>query len=181
LGDLKVTGVERREDLVLAGRSVANKLGLKSLEFINSSISQAELRGVDLVVALHACDTATDDAIARAIKADANYICVAPCCHQYVRQRMTPSTDLDALLRHGIILERFAEGLTDSLRVLALESHGYKTKLFEFISPEHTAKNVMITAVKTGRANQESAKTMQALKTKFDLKDFYLDTVLAKS
>ncbi|MFO0417751.1 MAG: class I SAM-dependent methyltransferase, partial [Pseudomonadota bacterium] len=181
LGDLKVTGVERREDLVLAGRSVANKLGLKSLEFINSSISQAELSGVDLVVALHACDTATDDAIARAIKADANYICVAPCCHQYVRQRMTPSTDLDALLRHGIILERFAEGLTDSLRVLALESHGYKTKLFEFISPEHTAKNVMITAVKTGRANQESAKTMQALKTKFDLKDFYLDTVLAKS
>jgi hypothetical protein len=136
------------------------------------------VKGADLVVALHACDTATDDAIAHAITADARYICVAPCCHTYLRKHFQSSDDVRPMLRHGIIQERFAEGLTDSLRVLVLEALGYQTKLFEFISLEHTAKNVMITAAKTGRPNRASLDAIHALKTKFCLADFYLDRVL---
>ena len=82
------------------------------------------------------------------------------------------------MLRHGILEERFAEGLTDSLRVLALEALGYQTKLFEFISLEHTAKNVMITASLTNRPNEQSLKALRELREKFSLSDFYLDRVL---
>lgn len=82
------------------------------------------------------------------------------------------------MLRHGILEERFTEGLTDSLRVLALEALGYRVKLFEFISLEHTAKNSMITAVKVGGQNTESLQAMRALKEKFSVRDFYLDKAL---
>jgi hypothetical protein len=130
------------------------------------------------MVALHACNTATDDALAQAIRTKVRYICVAPCCHSYVRQHFTPSEDLKAMLRHGILAERFAEGLTDSLRVLVLEALGYQTKLFEFISLEHTAKNVMITARYTGKKSEQSLQMLRALKEKFSLSDFYLDACL---
>jgi hypothetical protein len=170
-----VLGVEQREELVTKGRHVAEKLGCQNLEFTASAISSTDINTADLVVALHACDTATDDALLKAIEMKARYICVAPCCHQYVRQRLSPPPDLDAILRHGILAERFADGLTDSLRVLMLESLGYQTKLFEFIAPEHTAKNVMITAVMTGRPRLDANKQMRELSDKFGLRDFYLD------
>ena len=175
---LEVTGVEQRPELVLAGKAVASKLNLCNIEFIQDTISESKFTDVDVVVALHACDTATDDALIKAIKANAHYICVAPCCHKYLRQRFIPSDDLSAMLRHGILEERFVEGLTDSLRVLILEALGYQTKLFEFISLEHTAKNIMITAVKTGRANTTSLKTLRELKSKFGVRDLYLDRAL---
>lgn len=174
----RTIGIEQRHELVTAGKEVAHRLQLTSINFVASTIDSASVRDVDLVVALHACDTATDDAIAQAVALKARYICVAPCCHKYVRQRLCPSSDLKAILRHGILAERFADSLTDSLRVLLLESLGYQTKLFEFISPEHTAKNTMITAVFTGRKNSESAKQMQELRCKFQLGDFYLDRKL---
>jgi hypothetical protein len=85
---------------------------------------------------------------------------------------------LAPILRHGILEERFAESLTDSLRVLALEASGYNAKLFEFISPEHTAKNTMITASLTGRPNLDSLAALNRLKASFGLKDFYLDRIL---
>ncbi len=168
-------GVEQRQDLVTTGREVAARLQFSSIDFIASSIESAPVQAADLVVALHACDTATDDAIAKAIAVKARYICVAPCCHKYVRQRLSPPADLKPILRHGIIAERFADGLTDSLRVLMLESLGYEAKLFEFISPDHTAKNTMITGVLTGRKNTDSAKQIEELRHKFQLSDFYLD------
>ncbi len=173
-----VTGVEQRPELVHYGRDLAQSLGTRHLHFTEGTIATTPVKGADLVVALHACDTATDDAIAHAITADARYICVAPCCHTYLRKHFQSSDDLRPMLRHGIIQERFAEGLTDSLRVLVLEALGYQTKLFEFISLEHTAKNVMITAAKTGRPNRASLDAIHALKTKFCLADFYLDRVL---
>jgi len=169
--------VEQRPDLVSVGQGLAEQLQLPNLSFLHSSIGSSAITSADLVVALHACDTATDDAIHKAVAAQAEFICVAPCCHKYVRQRFTSSADLLPLLRHGILEERFCESLTDSLRVLVLESLGYQTKLFEFVSLEHTAKNVMITARKTGKINPESMRTLQQLKEKFDLSDFYLDTL----
>ena len=84
------------------------------------------------------------------------------------------------MLRHGILEERFAESLTDTLRVLALEAAGYDAKLFEFISPEHTAKNTMITASFSGKENLESLAALTRLKADFGLKDFYLDALLGR-
>jgi len=172
----RVIGVEQRQELVAAGQEIASRLGHTELEFIAGTIASTTIEKTDLVVALHACDTATDDALAKALNAQARYICVAPCCHKYVRQKFAPSQDLLPMLRHGILAERFADGLTDSLRVLALEGAGYQTKLFEFISPEHTAKNTIITAVRTGRRNSDSLRLLRDLCHKFALADFYLDT-----
>ena len=177
-GALKVTAVEQRAELITLGRRVAASLNVGTLFFQEGTIAEVDLSQPNLVVALHACDTATDDAIAKAIRANAQYLCVAPCCHKYVRARMAASSDLLPILRHGILEERFAESLTDSLRVLALEAAGYQTKLFEFISLEHTAKNVMITARKTGKPNTGSGDALRELKAKFGLQDFYLDRLL---
>jgi hypothetical protein len=179
LEQLKITAVERRLDLINLGRQVASSLGIESLSFQEGTIAESELTNPTLVVALHACDTATDDALAKAVRSGARYICVAPCCHKYVRARFKPSSDLLPILRHGILEERFAESLTDSLRVLALEAAGYQTKLFEFISLEHTAKNVMITASKTGKPNPDSLRAIKELQEKFGLEDFYLDQQLS--
>jgi hypothetical protein len=176
---LSVTGVEQRPELVEFGQEVVRTLGLSNLHFTAGSIASHPLESADLVVALHACNTATDDALAKAIRAKARYICVAPCCHAYVRQHCTASDDLKGMLRHGIIAERFAEGLTDSLRVLTLEALGYQTKLFEFISLEHTAKNVMITARYTGQKRSASLEMLHGLQSKFCLSDFYLDRILS--
>jgi hypothetical protein len=176
---LTLTAVEQRPDLVSLGQNIASSLGISSIDFIAGTIAESSLTAPTLVVALHACDTATDDALARAILNKARLICVAPCCHKYVRKQMNSADHLLApILRHGILEERFAESLTDSLRVLALEASGYNAKLFEFISPEHTAKNTMITASLTGRPNLDSLAALNRLKASFGLKDFYLDRIL---
>jgi hypothetical protein len=175
----RTAGIEQRADLVTIGQDLADRLEIPNLSFNQSSIATSDVQSADLVVALHACDTATDDAILKAVTANAEFICVAPCCHKYVRQKFTSSADLLPMLRHGIIEERFCEGLTDSLRVIMLESLGYQAKLFEFVSLDHTAKNVMITARKIGKPSHESRTILEKLKEKFKLSDFYLDMVLA--
>lgn len=173
---LAITAVEQRPNLVSLGRHVATSLGVNNIDFIEGTIAESPLTSPTLVVALHACDTATDDALARAITHKARYICVAPCCHKYVRKNIQGSESLLApMLRHGILEERFAESLTDTLRVLALEAAGYEAKLFEFISPEHTAKNTMITAALRGKQNSASLAAIQRLMDEFGLRDFYLD------
>ena len=177
----RVVGIERRTDLVTLGQGLAEKLECRSLSFQEGTIASSEISSADLVVALHACDTATDDALVKAVSVGAGFICVAPCCHKYVRQQFKSSPDLAPLLRHGILEERFTESLTDSLRVLALEALGYRVKLFEFISLEHTAKNSMITAVKCGGENAQSLRALQELRDKFSLSDFYLDRQLGLS
>jgi hypothetical protein len=103
---------------------------------------------VDALIALHACDTATDDALAKGIAAGAQLIVVAPCCQKELRAQLTAPPVLAGPLRHGIFQERQAEFVTDALRAELLEWCGYRTKVLEFISTEHTAKNLMIAAVK---------------------------------
>lgn len=118
--------------------------------------SEAGALSIDVLLALHACDTATDDAIWCGVKSGAAVIVVAPCCHKEVRRQMERGAPrgpagagpLAAALRHGIYRERTAEMLTDAMRALLLEMAGYEVSVFEFIGGEHTAKNVMITAVK---------------------------------
>lgn len=147
----KVVGIEARPDLVELCNGVAAKTGLSErLSFREGTISSAEIHACDVLIALHACDTATDDAIAKGVSAGARLILAAPCCQKELRPQMVPPAVLADALRHGIFQERQAEFVTDALRAQLLEWAGYRTRVFEFISTEHTAKNTMITAVKVG-------------------------------
>ncbi|RZK45867.1 MAG: SAM-dependent methyltransferase [Pedobacter sp.] len=149
--ETEVTGVEYRDDLVSLCNKIAHDSGHKTLNFLEGSIEKFDASGVDMLIALHACDTATDDAIFKGITANSALIVVAPCCHKQIRKEMERNKvehDLTFLTRHGVFLERQAEMVTDSIRALILEYSGYKVKVFEFISDAHTPKNVLIVGVK---------------------------------
>ncbi len=175
----EVKGVEIRQDLVDKCNNIAQKNKLIGLNFDLGSIDQYKIKSTDMVIALHACDIATDMAIAKGLEAEAKYIVVAPCCHKQIRKaiRKTESA-LNPILKHGILLERQAEMITDSIRALILESQGYEVKVFEFISSEHTGKNVMISAVKTGVVNKEAIKQIDALKAEFGIEEHYLESLI---
>ncbi len=143
-----VTGIESRPALVETTNQVARACGFDRLHFRAGDIAGAELAKVDVLVALHACDTATDDALAKGVAAGAKLLVVSPCCHKEVRPQLAAPPVLAEPLRHGIFLERQAEFATDALRALLLEWAGYRTKVFEFVSTEHTAKNLMIAAIR---------------------------------
>ncbi len=145
---LNVRGIETRRDLAELCRRVATAEQCDGLRFECGTIASTALERVDVLVALHACDTATDDAIAKGIQAGASLLLVAPCCHQELRPQLRPPPPLSDVLKHGILRERHAEWVTDALRAALLEWAGYETKVFEFIATEHTAKNLMIAAAK---------------------------------
>ncbi|HEY3251630.1 MAG TPA: SAM-dependent methyltransferase [Ignavibacteria bacterium] len=177
--DLK--GVEERKELVDFSNEVSNQSGFLGLMFYKGLIINFPPSKSDIVVALHACDTATDEAIAKAISSFAEIIILAPCCHKYVRKQIKIPQNLNSIFKHGIIEEHVSSFITDGLRSLMLEAYGYKTKIFEFISSEHTAKNIMITAVKSKPAasfNENKIKEIENVKSQFGLKDFYLDKIL---
>lgn len=145
-----VTGVEARPELVdLCNRTAREHALAPRLAFTAGHIADMPLAACDILIALHACDTATDDALARGIAAGAKLLVVAPCCQKELRSQLTAPPVLAEALRHGIFQERQAEFVTDSLRAQLLEWAGYKTKVFEFISTEHTAKNLMIAAIES--------------------------------
>ncbi len=146
--DAQVTGVELRQDMVVLGNTAAQRLGLAGLNFEQGDVSTFAPRAVDVMIALHACDTATDHAIHKGIRAGAAIILCSPCCHKQLRPQLLSPHPLRPILQHGIHLGQEAEMLTDGLRALLLESRGYQTQVFEFISLEHTQKNKMILAVK---------------------------------
>ncbi|MFM7100651.1 MAG: class I SAM-dependent methyltransferase [Verrucomicrobiota bacterium] len=149
--DPEVLGVEERADLVEGAAEVARACGFTGLQFLAGRIQDAPLSEVDILVALHACDTATDDALARGIGAGARLLVVSPCCHREVRPQLEPGPGLEPVLRHGILRERQAELATDALRAALLEAAGYEARVCEFVSPEHTGKNLMIAAVRRAR------------------------------
>ncbi len=142
--NVKITGVDTKAELVSIDNDIAKASEFENLKFVHGWIGDYALKNVDVLIALHACNTATDDAIFKGIKAEANLIVVAPCCHQEIRPQMRAPEFLSGILRHGVMLEREAETVTDGLRSLLLERSGYATKLFEFVSTEHTPKNNMI-------------------------------------
>lgn len=161
------TGIDVRPKLVNEINSIAERLSLPGLSFQTGTIasflqnrqeaSNITSNDFNILIALHACDTATDDAIWSGIQSGADLIVVAPCCHKELRSQLDRSSSSNHpysdVLRHGIYRERMAETVTDSLRALLLESAGYNhVRVFEFIGGEHTAKNVMITALKRGGA-----------------------------
>jgi len=162
---LQVRGVESRPELVDLCNGIAAANQFDGLRFEAGTIESVALERVDVLVALHACDTATDDAIATGIRAGASLIVVAPCCHRELGRQLRPPPALAPAFQHGILRERQAEFVTDALRAALLEWAGYDAKVFEFIATEHTAKNLMIAAVKTAREadRDQAARRVQAL------------------
>ena len=182
--EAEIIGVEYRADLVGKCNAIAQAAGFKGLKFVEGSIAEYDCTGADVVIALHACDTATDDAIAKAVKAQAALIVVAPCCHKQIRQSMGKVGSEHALapmLQYGTYVERMAEMVTDGLRAQLMELSGYKTNLFEFISDAHTPKNVMIVATKAGKpANVEKLRAaIERTKAEFGIAQHHLETLLA--
>ena len=167
--EAEVTGVELRPDLVQLCNKVADRLGRTGLHFELGDVRQRTATPLDIVIALHACDTATDHAIHLGIRAGASLIICSPCCHQQIRPQLKSPAMLAPMLQHGIHLGQEAEMLTDSLRALLLEAHGYDTQVFEFVSLEHTSKNKMILAVK----RQQPLPAEPVLAQIRALKDFY--------
>jgi len=169
----KVTGVEFREDLVSLCNDIAKQSHFEQLHFVEGTIEDYKVKEINLLIALHACDTATDDAIFKGINAGAELIVVAPCCHKQIRREIEKhkvKNDVSFLTKYGIFLERQAEMVTDGIRALILEYYGYKTKVFEFISDAHTPKNVLVVGVKRAESpktkdqSEERAKILQKIK-----------------
>lgn len=175
-----VTGVEIRPDLIKKCNNIAQKVGFEKLHFEEGFISDYDLPPTDMLIALHACDTATDDAIYKGIQANAHLIICAPCCHKQIRRQIQFSQHLQPVIDHGILLERQAEMVTDTIRALLLEWSGYRTKVFEFISTEHTGKNVMIVGQKhQGTIDQPAiVQKINGLKTEFGIDFHYLERLL---
>jgi len=180
----RVTGIEQREDLAQLSNDISTAVDFNELKFLNSTINDNKIKKADVVIALHACDTATDDAIAKAIAVKSEIIILAPCCQKYVRKHLHIPEELKGVFKHGILEEHLASFITDGLRALVLESYGYKTKVFEFISGDHTSKNIMITAVLdefTDDSYFAKVVEIEKMKSQFGLSDFYLDKLLTKT
>lgn len=184
---VEVVGVEYRADLVEQCNNIAAAEQFKNLRFVQGSIADYDCSGADIVIALHACDTATDDAIHKAVRADAALIVVAPCCHKQIRRAMekpAPDHPLAFLMQYGTYMERLAEMVTDGMRAQLMELQGYRTNLFEFIADAHTPKNVMIVAVKAGGAPHSKTRNMlqeslAATKAQFGIAYHQLERLLS--
>ncbi|MEI7597227.1 MAG: SAM-dependent methyltransferase [Bacteroidota bacterium] len=177
----EVYGVEYRKELVDFCNEIAQKSKFSNLTFKSGSIAQTDISGINMLIALHACDTATDDAIFKGIQANAQIIICAPCCHKQIRAQMKPNNALKEITKHGILLERQAETITDTIRGLILEAYGYKTKIFEFIETEHTPKNVLIVGVKKdadAEINSKKLAEVSKLKELFGIEMHYLESLL---
>jgi SAM-dependent methyltransferase len=163
----QVTGVEFRPELVELCNKIAKNTRFNNLSFEQGSIENYKNADTNILIALHACDTATDEAIYNGITSQADLIVVAPCCHKQIRRQMEAgkaSNDLEFLTKYGIFLERQAEMVTDGIRALILEYFGYKTKVFEFISDAHTPKNVMIVGLRNPTIQQNDRQILQKIK-----------------
>jgi len=150
--DVKVIGIDVRTTSRDRNNEIAKKLGITdSIEFRAEEIEDTTVSHADVAIALHACDTATDDAIAWAVKSEAKLLMIAPCCHHDIQSQLSDSPEPWSLItRYGIMRERLADLLTDSLRMQILKLRGYRVEAIEFIGGEHTPRNLMIRAVKTG-------------------------------
>ena len=196
--DIEMEGVEIRPDLVVKINEIIKESNLKDFRFVESSIDSYQLSAVssqqptansqqptansqlDVLIALHACNTATDDAIIKGIESGAKLIICAPCCHKQIRQEMEKSKVVDPITRYGIFLERQAVMITDAIRALIMEYYGYKTQVMEFIEMEHTPKNILLVGRKSDAPVDKEAilKQIEALKKQYGIEKHYLEKVL---
>ena len=163
-------GVDYSETVIEASKRMAKNLGYNNMEFIKADLTEytPPIRP-DIVVSLHACDTATDMALALGIRAKSRAIVSVPCCHKDILKQYSYEP-FEAITKHGILKARLADTLTDGLRAAYLESVGYKVSMIEYISPLETPKNIMIRAVYTGKKNEKSKQDFENLKEMLNVK-----------
>jgi SAM-dependent methyltransferase len=178
--DVSVTGVDTKTDLVGLGNDIAKASGFDGLNFVVGSIGDYDIGNVDILIALHACNTATDEAIFKGIAAKADLIVAAPCCHQQIRPQLQAPEMFRDILKHGVMLERTAEIITDGLRSLLLERSGYSTKLFEFVATEHTPKNNMLvgTRAENDRDTVHLQQQIDEIKRSYGISEQRLEQLL---
>eukprot|EP01080_Neovahlkampfia_damariscottae_P000550 gene550-8062_t len=188
--NVKSIGIDVNEDVIAKAEKLADKLKFNSKfltskiqdvpeEFIQKEFSKTEdgtgSDNVDILFALHACNTATDESIAKGIRLNSKVIICAPCCHHEIKL----NDKNESILQYGILKNRFEDILTDTFRALILKIFGYKTEVFEFISPEHTSKNIMIRAVKTQQmGNKKYLKEYKELKERWNISQTKLEEIL---
>lgn len=176
--EVEIIGLDLKAEVVRDCQRIADKLHCRGLRFEVGDIAGYSANGpVDLSVSLHACDTATDAAIAQAVRWQAKVILAVPCCQHEVAGLLSDDT-LHGLLRHGILKERFAALATDALRAALLEAVGYRTQVVEFIDLEHTPKNLLLRAVRTDRPNSAARERYDQFKAQLGLQGFTLEQLL---
>ena len=176
-----ITGVELRSNLVGFCQNVADQVGFNHLDFFEGDVRSYQPAKLDVMIALHACDIATDFAIHTGIRLNASMIMCAPCCHKELRPQLKSPEVLQPMLQFGIHAGQQAEMLTDTLRALLLKAYGYETKVFEFVALEHTSKNKMILATKRKDIQQPDPNIMQqiqALKAMYGIEKQSLELLL---
>ncbi|MBU5308806.1 SAM-dependent methyltransferase [Clostridioides mangenotii] len=162
-------GIDYSETVIKASKKMADNLGYKNMDFIKEDLTNyTPNKEIDLVISLHACDTATDMAIGLGIRAKSKAIVVVPCCHKELLGQYKYEV-LDPIIKHGVFKARFADLLTDGMRTLMLEARGYETSVVEYISPLDTPKNLMIRAVKKKEKNEKALNEYEELKAKFSV------------
>jgi hypothetical protein len=180
--EVQIVGLDRKADVVRHCQEIANRLNCAGLEFREGDLWHHQETNIHLAVSLHACDTATDEALAKAVAWQADVIFAVPCCQHEIAGKL-PAEFLPAIQENGILKDRLAAILTDALRAKALETLGYKTQVVEFIDMEHTAKNVLIRAIRRPGdldASPLAIREYEDLKASLGLESFHLDRALAK-
>ena len=164
--NVRVIGVDRRADVIAAAQKMAQQLDVSDkVSFVAEDLSTFDIRqaavhsSVDMVISLHACDTATDEALARGVEWGSRYIVSAPCCQHELQKVIGPQSDaaFAGVLRHGILRERLCDILTDSFRAMILRVLGYRTQVVELVSPDATARNILLRAELGARGGQSGA------------------------
>ena len=177
--DVEIVGLDLKAEVVRDCQQIADKLGCTGLRFeVGDIAGYAPSGAVDLVVTLHACDTASDAAIAQAMRWQAKVILAAPCCQHEVAGLLS-ADPLPGILRFGILKERFAALATDALRAAILERAGYQTQILEFIDLEHTPKNLLLRAVWRDYPDPAAAASVELLKSQLGIREFSLERLLA--
>jgi SAM-dependent methyltransferase len=161
-----LTGLDREPGVIATVAGIAAELGEDAATFEAGSIADwtaahADAE-VDLLVSLHACDTATDEALAAGVRLGARAIVLAPCCHHELSTLLEEAAAADGIVRHGLLRSRYCDLVTDAVRAALLELHGYRTEVIEFVAAEHTSRNVMIRAERRARPDARARQRAQA-------------------
>ena len=160
---MQIIGLDLKKDVIQHCNELSEKYGYDGIRFYEGDISSFDhLEEIDMVVTLHACDTATDYALAKAVKWNAKVILSVPCCQHEVNKQIT-SVELMPALKYGLIKERMSALLTDAIRANMLEEQGYEVQILEFIDMEHTPKNILIRGVKRQDGNKKKESKIQQM------------------
>ncbi len=167
--NVKIIGYDLKKDVVENCNKIAEKYGYDKLKFVVSDVTKDVLydEHIDMVISLHACDTATDFALNYAIRKNVKYIFSVPCCQHEVNKTIKKGGDFNILLKHGLIKERISALLTDSIRAGILEDMGYSVDVLEFVDFSHSPKNIMLRAKKTKKESQKNRKQIKELQEKY--------------